>query len=48
MRPFGVDREIMIVATLVILTGIALGLRAPLSMGGGGTSRVMLSIPGGR
>jgi hypothetical protein len=47
MRPFGMDRELIVVATLVILTGIALGIRAPLSMGDS-SPRVMLSIPGGR
>jgi hypothetical protein len=47
MRPPLVDRDLLLVATLVILTGIALGMRAPL---GGGAPRagVLLAVPGGR
>lgn len=44
----GMNRELLLVATLMILTAVALGLRAPLSMQGGGASRMMLAVPGRR
>lgn len=47
MRPPFLDRDLLLVATLVILTGIALGMRSPL----GWTSArpgIMLAVPGGR
>lgn len=47
MRPAGFDREMIVVATLVILTGIALGMRAPLSYGSRSPA-IMLSVPGRR
>lgn len=44
----GFHRELLLVATLVILTAGALALRAPLSAHGGGTPRMLLAVPGRR